>query len=80
MVGLVVGWLIIRPVNAVLGWLFRGFNRLFDRMTDVYGWAVGKSLRISMIVLLIYGGLVVLTYDVFRRAPWVSSRSRTRGV
>ena len=23
-----IGWLIIRPVNAVLGWLFRGFNRL----------------------------------------------------
>ena len=44
-VGLAVGWLIIRPVNAVLGWLFRGFNRLFDRMTDVYGWTVGKSLR-----------------------------------
>ena len=33
-----IGWLIIRPVNAVLGWLFRGFNRLFDGMTDVYGW------------------------------------------
>ena len=69
MVGLVVGWLIIRPVNAVLGWLFWGFNWLFDRMTDVYGWTVGKSLRISMIVLVFYGGLVVLTYDVFRRAP-----------
>ena len=67
--GLIVGRLIIRPVNAVLGWLFRNFNRLFDRMTDVYGWTVGKSLRISVIVLLIYGGLVALTYDVFRRAP-----------
>ena len=28
-----VGLVVIRPVNAVLGWLFRGFNRLFDRMT-----------------------------------------------
>jgi multidrug efflux pump len=67
--GLAVGWLIIRPVNAALGWLFRGFNGLFDRMTGAYGWMVGKSLRISLIVLLIYGGLVVLTYDIFRRAP-----------
>ena len=33
-VGAVVGWLIIRPVNAVLGWLFRGFNRLFDAVTE----------------------------------------------
>src|SRR5579883_410853 len=67
--GLGVGWLIIRPVNAVLGGLFRGFNRLFDRMTGVYGWMVGKSLRISAIVLLVYGGLVVLTYQTFQRAP-----------
>ena len=29
-----VGWMIIRPVNAVLGWLFRGFNRLFDGVTE----------------------------------------------
>ena len=35
--GGVVGWFIIRPVNAVLGWFFRGFNRCFDRMTGVYG-------------------------------------------
>ena len=27
--GGLIGLLIIRPVNAVLGWLFRGFNRLF---------------------------------------------------
>ena len=35
--GGVVGWFVIRPVNAVLGWFFRGFNRVFDRMTAVYG-------------------------------------------
>ncbi len=79
LVGLVVGWLIIRPVNAVLGWLFRGFNRLFDRMTEVYGWTVGKLLRLSVIVLLVYGGLLVLTYWRLRAAhPRASSRSRTR--
>ena len=64
-----VGWLIIRPVNAVLGWLFRGFNRLFDVVTAVYGWTVGKLLRLSAVVLLVYGGLVALTYWVFQHAP-----------
>jgi multidrug efflux pump len=68
-IGLVVGWFIIRPVNAVLGWLFRGFNRLFDGMTGAYGWMVGKSLRMSVIVLMVYGGLLVLTYGTFKRAP-----------
>ena len=59
----------IRPVNAVLGWLFRGFNRLFDRMTAVYGRMVGGVLRISAIVLVLYGGLLVLTYWQFNHAP-----------
>ena len=64
-----IGWLIIRPVNAVLGWLFRGFNRLFDVVTHGYSWTVGKLLRISVVVLLVYGGLVVLSYRVFQQAP-----------
>ena len=64
-----IGWFVIRPVNAVLGWLFRGFNRLFDVVTVGYGWTVGKLLRISVVVLLVYGGLVVLTYWVFQHAP-----------
>ena len=67
--GGVIGLLIIRPVNAVLGWLFRGFNRLFDRMTAVYGRLVGGVLRLSTIVLMLYGGLLVLTYWQFNNAP-----------
>jgi multidrug efflux pump len=69
LVGAAVGWCIIRPVNAVLGWLFRGFNRLFDLVTIAYGWAVGKLLRISAIVLVVYGLLLGLTYWTFMRAP-----------
>jgi multidrug efflux pump len=61
--------LIIRPVNAVLGWLFRGFNRLFDAVTSVYGWTVGKLLRVSALVLVVYGLLLGLTYSTFQRAP-----------
>jgi multidrug efflux pump subunit AcrB len=67
--GLLFGRFLIRPINAVLGWLFRGFNRLFDKATDCYGWTVGKLLRISVVVLFLYGCLVVLTYETFRRAP-----------
>ena len=64
-----IGLLVIRPVNAVLGWLFRGFNRLFDVVTLGYSWTVGKLLRMSGIVLLVYGALVVLTNSVFQQAP-----------
>ncbi len=69
LVGGTIGVFVIRPVNAVLGWLFRGFNRLFDVVTLGYSWTVGKLLRISAIVLLGYGGLVVLTNWVFQHAP-----------
>ena len=64
-----IGLLVIRPVNTVLGWLFRGFNRLFDVVTVGYSWTVGKLLRMSLVVLLVYGALVVLTYWVFQHAP-----------
>ncbi len=67
--GGLAGWLFIGPVNAVLGWLFRGFNRLFDRMTLSYGRVVGGLLRVTLLVLVVYGGLLVLTYWQFIRTP-----------
>ena len=69
LVGGLAGWFLIGPVNAVLGWLFRGFNRLFDRMTVFYGRLVGRLLRVSLVVLIVYGGLLVLTYWQFIRTP-----------
>src|SRR5262249_28344094 len=39
-VGGVIGWFIIRPVNAVLASIFRGFNAAFDGITAGYGWSV----------------------------------------
>jgi multidrug efflux pump len=68
-VGGLFGLVFIRPINAVLGWLFRGFNRLFDQMTVVYGRIVGHVLRVSTLVLFVYGGLLVLTYWQFNHAP-----------
>ncbi len=67
--GLVLGWFIIRPVNAVLGWIFRGFNRLFDGMTQAYGSALGKAMHLAAVALVLYAGLLVLTWWLFRSAP-----------
>jgi multidrug efflux pump len=68
-IGGIVGWFIIRPVNGLLAWVFRGFNRLFDRATALYGWTIGKLLRLSAIVVVVYGGLLFLTYWGMVRAP-----------
>ncbi len=67
--GLVVGWIIIRPINAVLSWIFRGFNEFFEAMTAGYGWTIGHAMRFSAVVLLLYGGLLVLTWWLFQHAP-----------
>ena len=69
LVGLVAGWLLITPVNFVLGWFFRGFNSLFDGVTAAYGWTVGKMLRVCVIVLVVYGGLLGLTAWRVASAP-----------
>jgi multidrug efflux pump subunit AcrB len=67
--GLVLGWLLIRPINAVLGWVFRRFNQLFDQVTALYGKTVAGVLRLSAIALVLYGGLLILTGWQFARAP-----------
>ncbi|MBI3821849.1 MAG: efflux RND transporter permease subunit, partial [Planctomycetes bacterium] len=69
LIGLALGWFIIKPVNEVLGAFFRAFNRFFDRLTEWYGFAVGKILRISVIICIGYGGLLILTGVQFVTAP-----------
>ncbi|HUE14338.1 MAG TPA: efflux RND transporter permease subunit [Planctomycetaceae bacterium] len=56
-------------LDAVLGWFFRMFNRLFGAGTAGYGWVVGRLLRGSVLVVLVYGGLLLLTGWAFHKAP-----------
>jgi multidrug efflux pump subunit AcrB len=64
-----LGWFLIRPVNWALGHFFRGFNRFFERATQAYGTTVGRFLRLSAMVLLVYAGLIGLTGFGFARVP-----------
>jgi multidrug efflux pump len=67
--GGIVGWVVGAPLNYILGWSFRAFNAGFGVATNVYTRMVGMLLRVSIIVLLVYGGLVALTYFGFIRTP-----------
>src|SRR5262249_42021726 len=58
-----------RVFDLVLGWFFKGFNWVFDRATSLYGQTVSIMLRLSIIVLLVYAGLIGLTYLGFRAVP-----------
>ena len=48
---------------------FRAFNRLFDKLTDGYGAGVAFFLKRSLIGLLLFGGMIVLTIGLFARVP-----------
>jgi multidrug efflux pump subunit AcrB len=67
--GAIVGWLVSSVLNRFLGWCFYLFNKGFDAATVVYTRVVGGMLRISVLVLLLYGGLLALTYWGFTRTP-----------
>ncbi|MCP8465777.1 efflux RND transporter permease subunit [Pseudomonas sp. ZM23] len=51
------------------GWLFRPFNRFFDRASHGYVGTVTRVLRGSSIALLLYAGLIGLTWLGFSSTP-----------
>ncbi|MGY2438265.1 efflux RND transporter permease subunit [Pseudomonas sp. SDO52101_S400] len=51
------------------GWLFRPFNRFFDRASHGYVGTVRRVIRGSGIALFLYAGLMVLTFFGFSSTP-----------
>ncbi|HZW33989.1 MAG TPA: efflux RND transporter permease subunit, partial [Isosphaeraceae bacterium] len=69
LLGALAGWTASRPLDRVLGWFFDRFNRGFQATARGYARLVGGLLRVFVLVLLVYGGLLVLTYEGFIRTP-----------
>lgn len=67
--GAIVGWFAGILVNRLLGLFFRAFNWFFDVTINIYGRMVAGLLRVSAIALLMYAGLMVLTYMGFQAVP-----------
>ena len=67
--GGILGWWLIRPVNWALRHFFQVFNWSFERATQAYGKTVGYCVRLSVIVLVFYVGLISLTGFAFARIP-----------
>ncbi|WP_198918969.1 efflux RND transporter permease subunit [Pseudomonas chlororaphis] len=51
------------------GWLFKPFNRFFDRASHGYVGTVRRVIRGSGIALFLYAGLMVLTWFGFAHTP-----------
>ncbi|MFO0088215.1 MAG: efflux RND transporter permease subunit, partial [Pirellula sp.] len=58
-----------RILNLVFGWFFKLFNVGFEAASSFYAKIVGGLLRLSFIVLIVYGGLLGLTYFSMTRVP-----------
>jgi hydrophobe/amphiphile efflux-1 (HAE1) family protein len=65
MAGGLLGW----PLNRLLRWFFRGFNVAFRYTGAAYTRTVGGMLRVAVLMLVVYGGLLVLTWWNFARTP-----------
>jgi multidrug efflux pump len=60
---------VTRFLNGTLGWFFRGFNRAFSRTTHAYAGGVTRLIRFAGLALVVYVGLLVMTYFGFRIVP-----------
>jgi multidrug efflux pump len=67
--GAIAGWLLAGLVNRALGVFFAAFNWVFDLAINTYGRTVAIIIRLSVIALLVYGGLMGLTYLGFQAVP-----------
>jgi multidrug efflux pump len=56
-------------MNWLLGMFFRGFNWAFDLLIAAYGKTVSVILKLSVIALLVYGGLLGATWWMFQIVP-----------
>lgn len=60
---------VTRVIDRLFGWLFRPFNRFFDWASHKYSNGVARLIRVSVLALIVYAGLLVLTGFTFKKVP-----------
>ncbi|MGO4839633.1 efflux RND transporter permease subunit, partial [Rhizobiaceae sp. 2RAB30] len=58
-------WL-TRGMDFLFGWFFSLFNRFFDRASNAYVGVARRAIRVSGIVLVLYAGLLGMTWMGFQ--------------
>ncbi|MBV9251971.1 MAG: efflux RND transporter permease subunit, partial [Acetobacteraceae bacterium] len=56
-------------LSAPLRWFFSGFNWGFDRLSRGYGALTRRLVRLSVIMLVVYAGLIYLAYNRLAVTP-----------
>ena len=58
-----------QPGGLLLGWFFRGFNALFGAAANGYVAVTRRMIRVAVIALVLYGGLVVIGGRLWQTTP-----------
>jgi multidrug efflux pump len=65
-IGAVAGWFASHLVNLGFAKFFKGFNWVFDVTINGYGRIVSLLITVSVVCLLVYGGLLAGTVGMFQ--------------
>ena len=68
-----------RVINLSLGWFFKLFNAGFATASGVYAGSIRILLKLSVIALLVYCGLLYFTYFSFTKVPTGFIPSQDKG-
>ena len=60
---------IMAKIGAPVRAFFNGFNRMFERFSHGYAWLTGKLIRRTFVMLLLFAGLLGLTYERLVATP-----------
>ncbi len=58
-----------RVLNFLFGWFFRAFNWTFERANKLYVRGLGGLIRLAVVALIVYVGLLGLTWLGFKSVP-----------
>ncbi len=58
-----------RLIDTLFGWFFKRFNRFFERFSQGYSRLVGRLIRMTAFVLVLYAGLCGLNFWAFEKVP-----------
>ncbi|APW36719.1 multidrug efflux RND transporter permease subunit [Rhodoferax koreense] len=58
-----------RFMDKTLGWLFRGFNKLFSRGSEAYSGGVKRVIGRKALMMVIYLALIGVTFGLFKAVP-----------
>lgn len=60
---------IARVSDFLLGWFFKLFNKTFNASANAYAWVLPRIIRVAVLVLILYAGMLVATGGLFQKIP-----------